>query len=136
MRQNAISDASGGGQTHSSFVRKLRQKARETTHPFGQDIIGISDLFRRAASQHEYVKGVIQKHKYTAVVLQTEEQAAWSGKLRFIQADSTFGVVAPGPAKEDVPAEAIRTAGKRAFDWDTFIIAYVLGKIFRDASGL
>jgi len=72
------------------------------------------------------VKAIIRKPAYTAVVLQTDEQAAWPGKLRYIQADSTFGVVVPGSAKDGVPAEVIRSAGKRAFDWDLFIIAYVL----------
>jgi len=43
-----------------------------------------------------------------------------------IQADLTFGVAAPGSAKDGLPAEVIRSAGKRAFDWDLFIIAYVL----------
>ncbi|KAK1858548.1 hypothetical protein I4F81_001149 [Pyropia yezoensis] len=60
------------------------------------------------------------------VVMQTDGQAALSGKLRFIQADSTFGVVAPGGAKEGVAVDAIRSAGKRAFDWDLFnIVAFV-----------
>ncbi|OSX78638.1 hypothetical protein BU14_0104s0012 [Porphyra umbilicalis] len=120
---NAISDASGGGQVSSSFTRKLRQKARATAHPFGQDILGITDLYRRAGSRHDYIRAILQKPDYTAVILQTDEQAAWSGKLRYIQADSTFGVVAPGSAKEGVPAEVIRNAGKRAFDWDLLIIA-------------
>ena len=107
-----------------------------TAHYFGQDIIGISDLFRRAALQHEYLKGVNQKPEYTAVVLHTEGQAVWSGKLRYIQADFTFGVVAPGSAKEGLPTEDIRNADKRAFDWDSFITAYVLGEIFHEAGGL
>jgi len=108
----------------------LRQKARATAHPFGQDILGITDLYRRAGSRHDYIRAILQKPDYTAVILQTDEQAAWSGKLRYIQADSTFGVVAPGSAKEGVPAEVIRNAGKRAFDWDLLIIAYVLGVLF------
>jgi len=136
LRQNAISDASGRGQAHSFSVRKLRQKAGATAHPFGKDIIGISDLSRRAASQHEYVKGVNRKPERTAVVLQTEEQAVWSGNLRYIQADSTVGVVATGSAKWEVPAEAIRNAYKSAFDSDTVIIAYVLEEKLCQAGGL
>eukprot|EP00170_Pyropia_yezoensis_P001768 contig_7579_g1772 len=86
-----IRDASGGGVASSSFVRKLRQKSRLKAHPYGQDILGIIDLYRRAASKHDYVKAVIQKGDYMVVVMQTDGQAALSGKLRFIQADSTFG---------------------------------------------
>lgn len=125
--QNAVSDASGGSLASSSFVRKLRQQARMKEHPYGQDILGVSDLYRRAASQHSYVRAIIQKSDYTIVIMQTDKQAALSGKLRYIQADSTFGVVAAGSAKEGVAAEAIRSAGKRAFEWDLFnIVAFVL----------
>lgn len=125
LSQNAVSNASGGSLASSSFVRKLRQQARMKEHPYGQDILGVSDLYRRAASQHSYVRAIIQKSDYTIVIMQTDKQAALSGKLRYIQADSTFGVVAAGSAKEGVAAEAIRSAGKRAFEWDLFNIVYV-----------
>lgn len=125
MTQDQIRDASGGGLASSSFVRKLRQQFRLKAHPYGQDILGITDLYRRAASKHNYVKAVIHKGEYTAVILQTDSQAALSGKLRFIQADSTLSVVAQGGAKEGVAAAAIQSAGKRAFDWDLFNIVYV-----------
>ncbi|KAK1859807.1 hypothetical protein I4F81_002401 [Pyropia yezoensis] len=127
--QNAISDASGGSLVRSSFVRQLRRKARLKEHPYGQDILGVSDLYRRAASQHDYVKAIIQKPDYTIIILQTEEQAVLSGKLRYIQANSTLGVVAAGSAKEGVEAAAIQSAGKRAFEWDLFNIVYVISLI-------
>lgn len=110
-------------------MRKLRQKARLKEHPYGQDILGVSDLYRRAASQHDYVKAIIQKPDYTIIILQTEEQAVLSGKLRYIQANSTLGVVAAGSAKEGVEAAAIQSAGKRAFEWDLFNIVYVISLI-------
>jgi len=100
----------------SSFVRKLRQKARLKEHPYEQDILGVSDLYRRSASQHDYVKAIIQKSDYTLVVMQTDEQAVLSGKIRYIQADTIFGVIAAGSAKQGVDAAAIQSSGKRAFD--------------------
>eukprot|EP00170_Pyropia_yezoensis_P003871 contig_16121_g3882 len=118
----AISDASGGGLASTSFVRKLRHSARSTAHPFGQDLLGVMDLYRRSGYRHEYVKAIIQKPEYTAVVLQTEKQADMAGQMRYIEADSTFGVVSRGSAKDGVQAEAIREAGKQAFDWHHFSI--------------
>lgn len=120
--QAAISDASGGGLASTSFVRKLRHSARSTAHPFGQDLLGVMDLYRRSGYRHEYVKAIIQKPEYTAVVLQTEKQADMAGQMRYIEADSTFGVVSRGSAKDGVQAEAIREAGKQAFDWHHFSI--------------
>lgn len=80
------------------------------------------DLYRRSGYRHEYVKAIIQKPEYTAVVLQTEKQADMAGQMRYIEADSTFGVVSRGSAKDGVQAEAIREAGKQAFDWHHFSI--------------
>jgi len=124
--KDAISDASGGGLASSPFVRKLRQKARLKEHPYGQDILGVSDLYRRSASQHDYVKAIIQKSDYTLVVMQTDEQAVLSGKIRCIQADTIFCVVATGSAKQGADAAAIQSSGKRAFDWDLFNVMYVI----------
>lgn len=123
--QATISDASGGGQASTSFVRKLRHSARSTTHPFGQDLLGVMDLYRRSGYRHDYVKAIIQRPAYTAVVLQPEKQADMAGQMRFIEADSAFGVVTRGTAKDGVQAEAISEAGKQAFDWHQFSIMYV-----------
>lgn len=124
--QDSISDASDGGQAGSSFVRKLRHSARSTAHPFGQDLVGVTDLCRRAGYQHNYVRAIIQKQDYTVVVLQNDKQAEMSATVRFFEADSTFGVVTPGSAKDGVEADAIRAAGKQAFDWHHFSIMYVV----------
>lgn len=59
------------------------------------------------------------------VILQNEDQARLSGKVRYCEADSKFGVVAPGAAKDGVSADAIATAGKQAFDWNHISIVYV-----------
>lgn len=120
MTEDQIRDASGGGLASSSYVRKLRKKARLKAHPVGQDILGITDLHRRAGSKHDYVKAVIQKGDYAVVIMETDSQAAPSGKPRFIQADSMLVVVAAGGATEGVAEEAIRSSAKRAFDWDLF----------------
>lgn len=125
LSQNAVSHASGGSLAGSSFVRKLWQQARMKEHPYGQDTLGVSDLYRRAASQHSHVRAIIQKSDYTIAIMRTDKQPPLSGKLRYIQADSTFGVVAAASAKEVVAAESIRSANKRAFEWDLFNIVYV-----------
>lgn len=59
------------------------------------------------------------------MVLQNDKQAEISGTVRFFEADSTFGVVTPGSAKDGVEAAAIREVGKQAFDWHHVSIAYV-----------
>jgi len=42
----------------------LRQEAAPENpvreHLYGQDILGVSDLYRRSASQHDYIKAIIQ----------------------------------------------------------------------------
>lgn len=103
----------------------MRQKARLNEHPFDQGILGVSDLYRRAASQHDYVKAIVQNPDYTIIIMQTEQQAVLSGELRYVQADSTFGVEAAGSAKKEVEAAAIQAAGKRAFERNLFNIVYV-----------
>lgn len=67
----------------------------------------------------------IDRGDCTAVVLQNDHQATLSGKVRYVEADTTFGVVAPGSAKSAVSADAIRASGKHAYDWHHFSIVYV-----------
>lgn len=74
----------------SSYVSNFGQRARLKTHPSGHDILDVSDLYRRAPLQNEYVRAIIQKTEYAIVAMQMEQQAALYGKLRYIQAASTF----------------------------------------------
>lgn len=124
-QQSAIADASDGAQASTAFVRKLRHQARVSVLPFGQDLLGVLDLRRRSGYKHPYVKAVIDRDDFTIVVLQNEEQARLSGRVRYCEADSTFGVVAPGAAKEGVAPEAVSSSGKQAFDWNHFSVVYV-----------
>lgn len=110
-------------------MRKLRQKARLKEHQYGQGILGLSDVYRRAAPQHDCVKAIVQKPDCTNIIMQTEQQACLSGKPRYIQADSQFGVVAAGSVKEGVDAAAIQAADKRALEWDLFNFVYVCSSV-------
>ncbi|KAK1868773.1 hypothetical protein I4F81_011256 [Pyropia yezoensis] len=120
--QSAIADASEGAPASSEFVWKLRHHACLAAHPFGQDLLGVMDLRRRSGKEHPYVKSFIDRDDFTFVVLQNEEQARLSGKLRQYEADSTLEVVAPGAAKDGFAAETVASSGKRAFDWNQFSI--------------
>jgi len=86
----------------------------------------VSDLYRRSASQHYYVKAIIKRSDYTLVVVQTDEHAVLSENIWYMQADNTFYVVAAGSDKQGVEAAAVQASGMRAFDWDLFNIMYVI----------
>lgn len=124
-QQSAIADASDGAQASTAYVRKLRHQAPVSVHPFGQDLLDVLDLRRRSGYKHPYVKAVIDRDDFTIVVLQNEEQARLSGRVRYCEADSTFGVVAPGAAKEGVAPEVVSSSGKQAFDWNHFSVVHV-----------
>lgn len=94
-------------------------------HPFGHCPLGVMDLRRHSGYKHPYVKAVVDRNDFTIVVLLNEEQARLSGRLRYCEADSTFGVVAPGAAKEGVTPEAVSSSAKQAFYWNHFSVVYV-----------
>lgn len=57
------------------------------------------DLRKRAGGEHLYIRGVVDNDDYKIIFLQSDQQAQLSGRLRYVMADTTFGVVAPGAEK-------------------------------------
>lgn len=83
------------------------------------------DLRKRAGREHLYIRGVVDNDDYKVIFLQSDQQAQLSGRLRYVMADTTFDVVAPGAGKDGVSQAAIEASASKAFDWHHFSIVYV-----------
>jgi len=89
----------------------------------------VMDLRRRAEGEHLYIREIVDNDEYKIILLQSDQQAQLSGRLRNFQADTTFDVVAPGSARTGVSQAAIDSSAPHDHDWHHFFIVYATSRL-------